>query len=61
MPIHLQPYFRKLGFKKNYLKNSEDYSNEAISLPIYNDLTLKDQNKVANTLKYIILKDKKNA
>jgi len=61
LPIHLQPYFRKLGFKKNYLKNSEDYSNEAISLPIYNDLTLKDQNKVANTLKHIILKDKKNA
>ena len=60
LPIHLQPYFRKLGFKKNYLKNSEDYSKEAISLPIYNDLTLKDQKKVVNTLKYIILKNKKN-
>lgn len=60
LPIHLQPYFRKLGFKKNYLKNSEDYSKEAISLPIYNDLTLKDQKKVVNTLKNIILKNKKN-
>ena len=60
LPIHLQPYFKKLGFKKNYLKNSEDYSKEAISLPIYNDLTLKDQKKVVNTLKYIILKNKKN-
>ena len=44
----------------NYLKNSEDYSKEAISLPIYNDLTLKDQKKIVNTLKYIILKNKKN-
>ena len=60
LPIHLQPYFKKLGFKKNYLKNSEDYSKEAISLPIYNDLTLKDQKKVVNTLKKIILKNKKN-
>lgn len=54
LPIHLHPYFRKLGFKKNYLKNSENYSNEAISLPIYHELKIKDQEKVVKVLKKIL-------
>tara|TARA_E500000178_G_scaffold350610_1_gene409931 strand:- start:439 stop:1596 length:1158 start_codon:yes stop_codon:yes gene_type:complete len=35
MPIHLQPYFKKLGFKKNQFPLSEKYGEEALSLPIY--------------------------
>ena len=58
LPIHLQPYFRNLGFKKNYCKNAERYSNEAISLPIFNDLKLKDQKKVVNVIKNLISNNK---
>ena len=58
LPIHLQPYFRNLGFKKNYCKNAEGYSNEAISLPIFNDLKLKDQKKVVNVIKNLISNNK---
>jgi len=54
LPIHLHPYFKKLGFKKNYLKNAEDYSNEAISLPIYHELKLKDQKKVVKIIAKIL-------
>jgi len=48
-PIHLQPYYRKLGFKKNYFKESENYSKSALSIPVYPGLKNKE-------LKFIILK-----
>ena len=38
LPIHLHPYYRKLGFKENKLPNSEEYSRRAISLPLYKEL-----------------------
>ena len=51
LPIHLQPYYRKLGFKeKNYVV-SESYSQTAISIPIYPNLKLKEQNKVIKLIK----------
>jgi len=37
-PIHLQPYFKKLGFKKGDFKNAEEYYEKAISLPIHPNL-----------------------
>ena len=48
-PIHLQPYYRKLGFKKNDFKESENYSKSALSIPMYPGLKSKE-------LKFIILK-----
>ena len=54
LPIHLQPYFKKLGFKSNYLINSENYSNEAISLPIYHELKFIEQKKVMTTIKNVL-------
>ncbi len=46
LPIHLHPFYRSLGFKKNDYPNSENYSLSALSIPIYPNLKLKDQNKV---------------
>ena len=51
LPVHLHPYFKKLGFKKGNFQNSEKYSNEAISLPIYHDLKKKDQDYIIKKLK----------
>ncbi len=39
MPVYLQPYYEKLGFKIGYCKNAESYYESAISLPMYPDLT----------------------
>jgi UDP-4-amino-4,6-dideoxy-N-acetyl-beta-L-altrosamine transaminase len=41
-PIHLQPYFKKLGFKKGDFKNAEKYYERAISLPIHPNLKKKE-------------------
>lgn len=34
-PVHLQPYYKKLGFYRGNFPKSEEYSNVAMSLPIY--------------------------
>tara|TARA_B100000700_G_C15000439_1_gene835986 strand:- start:332 stop:1486 length:1155 start_codon:yes stop_codon:yes gene_type:complete len=52
-PVHLQPYYLKhCGRLK--LKNSENYAQRAISIPIYYDLKKKDQILVINKLNKII-------
>ncbi|MDP2097073.1 MAG: UDP-4-amino-4,6-dideoxy-N-acetyl-beta-L-altrosamine transaminase [Methylobacter sp.] len=50
IPVYLQPYYRRLGFKPGYCMEAERYYAEAISLPLYADLTLADQDYVIATL-----------
>ena len=47
LPIHLQPYYRKMGFKKGDFYNSEKHSESCISIPIYPDLKLEEINKLS--------------
>ena len=54
IPVHLQPYYRELGFKEGDFPESEQYGKEAISLPLYTKLTLEKQNRVIATLKGFI-------
>ena len=51
IPIYKHPYFQKMKFKKKNFPNSEKFYSEALSLPIYNDLSIKDQNKVISLIK----------
>ena len=53
-PIHLNPYYKKLGFKKGDFPVAENYGKRAISLPLYFDLKKKDQEKIVNIFKKII-------
>ena len=53
-PLHLSPYFRKIGFKKGHFPVSEKYGASSISIPIYYDLKLKDQFNVVNLIKRIL-------
>jgi dTDP-4-amino-4,6-dideoxygalactose transaminase len=50
MPVHLQPYYRQLGFKSGDFPVSERYSAEAITLPLYPQFTEAAQNQVVGTL-----------
>ncbi len=50
IPVHLQPYYKKLGFRKGDFPESERYYSEAISIPLYPNLTPEDQIKVINSL-----------
>jgi len=46
LPVHLHPYFKKLGFKSKSYLVSENYSKSALSIPIYPNLSRKEQLKV---------------
>ena len=56
LPIHLQPFYRKFGFKKNQFPVAEEYSESAISIPIYPNLRKKDQIKIINFIKLFFSK-----
>lgn len=58
LPIHLQPFYKKLGFRKGDFPNSERYAENAISIPIYPDLNLTNQNRVIYLIKKFFKKKK---
>lgn len=54
IPVHLQPYYRNMGFKKGDFPEAERYYSEAISLPIFSAMTAEQQSTVVSTLRGII-------
>ncbi len=50
MPVHLQPYYRDLGFQEGYFPEAEDYGKEAISLPLYPSLTIEKHSRIIQIL-----------
>jgi dTDP-4-amino-4,6-dideoxygalactose transaminase len=51
IPVHLQPHYRKLGFKEGDCEEAERYYREAISLPMFAALTAEEQVRVIATLR----------
>ena len=51
IPIYKQPYFKKFNFNPKDFPESEKYYKEAISIPIYPDLSIKDQDKVIKIIR----------
>ncbi len=49
-PIYLHPFYRKMGFKKKYCVNAEKYYNSSFSIPVYENIKLKDINYVLKKL-----------
>ena len=49
-PVHLQPYYRALGFTEGQFPEAEAYARAAISLPLFPGLTEKDQVRVFTAL-----------
>ena len=56
IPVHLQPYYKQLGFKKGMYPNSELYANRSISIPLYPGLKKEQQIYVKETLESILNK-----
>ena len=50
IPIHFQPYYRNLGFKRGQFPVSERYYDAALSLPIYPNLTEASQEHISSIL-----------
>lgn len=55
IPVHLQPYYRALGFSAGDFPNAEQYYQEAISLPLFYALSEKEQDEVVVALKRALL------
>lgn len=54
IPVHLQPYYRALGFAPGHCPEAERYHGEAISLPLYPGLSENDQDHIAGTLRQLL-------
>lgn len=54
IPVHLQPYYRALGFQSGHCPEAERYAGEAISLPLYTGLTDAEQDYIVATLRQLI-------
>jgi UDP-4-amino-4,6-dideoxy-N-acetyl-beta-L-altrosamine transaminase len=50
IPVHLQPYYARMGFKRNDFPEAERYYAEAISLPMFPTLTREHQGMVISVL-----------
>ena len=53
-PVHLQPFYRHLGFKEGQFPEAEAYASNAISLPIYPGLQETDQQRVVAALNSLL-------
>ena len=54
IPIHLLPYYQKLGFKQGDFPAAEHFYQNVLSLPMFPALTNAQQQHVINTLKVLL-------
>ncbi|MFC2742125.1 MAG: UDP-4-amino-4,6-dideoxy-N-acetyl-beta-L-altrosamine transaminase [Selenomonas artemidis] len=55
IPVHLQPYYEQLGFAKGDFPHSEAYYEEALTLPLYYDLTDAQQDEIIAALREVLM------
>jgi UDP-4-amino-4,6-dideoxy-N-acetyl-beta-L-altrosamine transaminase len=55
IPIYLQPHYEKFDYLQDEFVNANTYYSEAISLPIYPDLSASDQIQVCDFIKELVL------
>jgi len=55
IPIHLQPYYQKLGFQVGDFPIAEQYYKNAISIPLFAQLSESDQDHIIQTLEQLLL------
>lgn len=51
LPVHLQPYYRSLGFREGQFPEAEAHGESAITLPLYPGLAETQQDEVAMALR----------
>lgn len=54
IPIHLQPYYQNLGFKKSDYPNAEAYYQRSMSLPLFPDLKESEIEYICSTLNKLL-------
>ena len=56
IPIHLQPYYQKLGFKRGQFPHAENHYQRAISLPLFPQLKDQEIDFVIHKIREILVK-----
>lgn len=51
LPVHLQPYYRDLGFAPGYCPEAEAYGSDAITLPLYAAMSNDQQDTVVSEVR----------
>jgi UDP-4-amino-4,6-dideoxy-N-acetyl-beta-L-altrosamine transaminase len=51
IPVHLQPYYQRMGFKQGDFPQAENYYREAISLPMFQTMSNAQQDEVIAALR----------
>jgi len=54
IPVYLQPYYRKLGYKKGSCPQAEKFYRSEISIPVYPSMKNSDVNYVIKTLNKVL-------
>jgi UDP-4-amino-4,6-dideoxy-N-acetyl-beta-L-altrosamine transaminase len=54
VPVHTQPYYENIGFKKGDFPNAESYYKSAISIPLFHTMTFEQQDQVIMTLEKVL-------
>ncbi len=56
IPIHLQPFYRKLGFKEGDFPNAEQYYAHCLTIPLFVQLSRKEQDFIIYCLSEFLTK-----
>jgi len=54
IPVHLQPYYQRLGFRQGDYPEAERYYDHAITLPLYPTMTMEHQDYVVRALRELL-------
>jgi UDP-4-amino-4,6-dideoxy-N-acetyl-beta-L-altrosamine transaminase len=54
IPVHLQPYYRQFGFQAGDFPEAERYYGEALTLPMYADLSDAQQDNIVAALRAVL-------
>ncbi len=54
IPIHMQPYYQKLGFKVGDFPYAEAFYKNALTIPLYPGMTADEQDKVISALQEVL-------
>lgn len=54
IPVHMQPYYRGLGFSPGDFPEAENYYNESLTLPLYPSLSLQEQDYVIDSVREVL-------
>ena len=54
IPVHLQPYYRRLGFNPGDFPEAENYYSRAISLPVFATMTEAQQTHIVESIERLV-------